>query len=132
MLSAKNQQSKFYKEKYTLEMESENALKLSENKFRYLAESITDIFYAMDKHLKITYWNQASEKMSGITANDATGKIIYDIFPNVKGDKAEKVYIEVLKTKSPKTFINEFQKNGKTRSEEHTSELQSLRHLVCR
>ena len=114
ILKWKNQQSKFYKEKYTLEMESENALKLSENKFRYLAESITDIFYAMDKHLKITYWNQASEKMSGITANDATGKIIYDIFPNVKGDKAEKVYIEVLKTKSPKTFINEFQKNGKT------------------
>ena len=95
-------------------MESENALKLSENKFRYLAESITDIFFAMDSELKITYWNKASEKMSGISAKDATGKIIYEIFPNVKGNKTEKVYLEVLKTKSPKTFINEFQSDGKT------------------
>ena len=110
----KNQQSKFYKEKYTLEKESENALKLSEIKFRYLAESITDIFFAMDNDLKITYWNQASEKMSGISAKDATGKIIYDVFPNVRGNKTEKVYLEVQKTKSPKTFINEFQSDGKT------------------
>jgi PAS domain S-box-containing protein len=110
----KNQQSNFYQEKYTLEKESENALKLSENKFRYLAESITDIFFAMDSDLKITYWNPASEKMSGIQAKDATGKIIYDVFPNVKGNKTEKVYLEVLKTKLPKTFVNEFQKDGMT------------------
>ena len=68
----------------------------------------------MDKNLKITYWNLASEKMSGIPAKDATGKIIYDVFPNVKGNKTEKVYLEVLSSKSPKTFINEFQKDGKT------------------
>jgi PAS domain S-box-containing protein len=110
----KNQQSKFYKEKYTLERESEKALRESETKFRSLAESITDIFFAMDKNLKITYWNLASEKMSGIPAKDATGKIIYDVFPNVKGNKTEKVYLEVLSSKSPKTFINEFQKDGKT------------------
>ena len=109
----KNQQSIFYKEKYALEIESKKALRESETKFRYLAESITDIFYAMDKDLKITYWNQASEKMSGISAKDATGKIIYDIFPNVKENKTGKVYLEVLKTKSPKTFINEFQSDGK-------------------
>jgi PAS domain S-box-containing protein len=110
----KNQQSIFYKEKYALEIESEKALRRSETKFRYLAESITNIFYAMDSDLKITYWNQATEKMSGIPAKDAIGKIIYEIFPNVKGNKTEKVYLEVLKTKSPKTFINELQSDGKT------------------
>ena len=110
----KNQQSIFYKEKYALEIESEKALRESETKFRYLAESITDIFYAMDSDLKITYWNQATEKMSGIPAKDAIGKIIYEIFPDVKGNKIEKVYLEVLKTKSPKTFINELQSDGKT------------------
>ena len=109
----KNQQSIFYKEKYALEIESKKALRESETKFRYLAESITDIFYAMDKELKITYWNRASEKMSEIPAKDAIGKIIYEIFPNIKGNKTEKVYLEVLKTKSPKTFINEFQADGK-------------------
>ena len=110
----KNQQSKFYKEKYTFEMESEKALRVSETKYRYLAESITDIFFAMDKDLKLTYWNSASEKLSGIPAKDAIGKPIYEIYPNVRGNKTEKVYLEVLKSKSPKTFINEFQSDGKT------------------
>lgn len=110
----KSRQSRFYKEKYNLEMQSENALRASETKFRYLAESIADIFFAMDKDLKLTYWNKASEKMSGILAKEAIGKQIYDIFPNVKGNKTEKVYLDVLKNKEPKTFVNEFQTNGKT------------------
>ncbi|MDR3611189.1 MAG: histidine kinase dimerization/phosphoacceptor domain -containing protein [Ignavibacteriaceae bacterium] len=110
----KNQQSKFYKEKFNLETESKKALRESEVKFRYLAESITDIFFAVDKDFKLTYWNKASEKMSGIQAKDALGKSIYDIFPNVKGNKTEKVYLEVLRTKLPKTFINEFQSEGKS------------------
>jgi PAS domain S-box-containing protein len=114
MLKWKSQQSKFYKEKYILEKEAENALRESETKFRSLAESVTDIFFAMDKDMKITYWNNASEKISGISAKEAIGKSIYEIFPNVKGNRTEKVYLEVLKTKSPKTFINEFQSEGKT------------------
>jgi PAS domain S-box-containing protein len=114
VLKWKDRQSKFYKEKYRLEKESETAIRESETKFRYLAESITDIFFAMDKDLKLTYWNKASEKMSGISAKDAVGKIIYDIYPNVRGNKTEKVYKEVLKTKLPASFINEFQKDGKT------------------
>ena len=114
ILKWKDQQSRFYREKYTLEMESEKALRESETKFRYLAESVTDIFFAMDKDLKLTYWNNASEKMSGIPAKDAIGKLIYEIFPNVRGNKTEKVYLEVLRTKSPKTFVNEFQSDGKT------------------
>src|ERR1039457_2079811 len=52
--------------------------------------------------------------MSGILAKDAIGKLIYDIFPTVKGNKTEKVYFEVLHKKEPKTFINEFKSNGKT------------------
>jgi PAS domain S-box-containing protein len=110
----KNQQSKFYKEKFNLESESKKAMRESETKFRYLAESITDIFFAMDKDFKLTYWNKASEKMSGILAKDALGRSIYDIFPNVKGNKTEKFYLEVLRTKSPKAFINEFQSDGKS------------------
>src|SRR5947199_7053132 len=33
---------------------------------------------------------------------------------------------------SPSTVRNEFAADSRRRSEEHTSELQSLRHLVCR
>jgi PAS domain S-box-containing protein len=108
------QRSRYYKDKFNLEIESEKALKESESKFRYLAESITDIFFAMDKDLKLTYWNSASEKMSGIPTEDALGKPINEIFPNVKGNKTERIYFDVLKSKTPKTFINEFIEDGKT------------------
>jgi len=114
ILKWKNQQSLFYKEKYTLEKEAENALRERETKFRSLAESITDIFFAMDKDLQIIYWNKATENTSGISAKEATGKSIYEVFPNVRGNNTEKVYLEVLKTKLPKTFINEFKSEGKT------------------
>jgi PAS domain S-box-containing protein len=114
LLKWKNQQSRFYKEKLDMEEESEKALRESEMKYRYLAESVTDIFFAMDTDLKLTYWNSASEQLSGILAKDAIGKLVYDIYPNVKGNKTERIYREVLRTKLPKTFINEFQSNGKT------------------
>lgn len=114
LLKWKNQQAMFYEEKMALEKEAEDALRESESKFRSLAESITDIFFALDNDLKLTYWNKASETLSGIPAKEAIGKLIYDIYPNVKGNNTEKVYLEVLKTKLPKAFINEFQSDGKT------------------
>jgi PAS domain S-box-containing protein len=35
----------------------EEALKESEEKYRELANSITNVFFAMDEHLRYTYWN---------------------------------------------------------------------------
>lgn len=86
----------------------EKKLEKSEENYRQLAGSILDVFFEMDKNLKYTYWNKASEKLTGISAKDAIGKSLYEIFPDVKGTKAEKKYIEVLKTKKPATFVNRY------------------------
>ncbi len=59
----------------------EEALKRSEQSYRELAESITDIFFALDKELRIIYWNKASERVTGVSPKDALGKHPHEFFP---------------------------------------------------
>jgi two-component system NtrC family sensor kinase len=93
---------------------AEEALKQSEEKFKGLAESITDIFFAFDKDLRYTYWNKASEELTGIAAKDALGKHLREIFPESVGiEKAEKMYLKALKTQKVQSFVNEFQLRDK-------------------
>lgn len=86
----------------------------NEESYREVVNSITDIFFAMDKDLRYTYWNKASEKLTGISAKDAIGKPIFKIFPdNEETKRATKVYQEILKTQHSKTFLNEYNLRGK-------------------
>jgi len=87
---------------------TEKKLEESEENYRQLAGSILDVFFEMDKDLKYTYWNKASEKLTGISAKDAIGKSLYEIFPDVKGTKVEKKYKEVIRTQRPSTFVNKY------------------------
>ena len=94
--------------------QAEDALKESGEKYRELANSITDVFFAMDEHLRYTYWNKASEILTGIRAEDAIGKSLREIFPDTPGvRKAEKVYRNVLKTQQPQTFVNDMDIDGR-------------------
>jgi PAS domain S-box-containing protein len=84
---------------------AEEALKEREQRYRELADSITDVFFAMDKELRYTYWNKASETLTGVTSEKALGKQIYDVFPDSADTrKAEATYREVLRTKAPRFF----------------------------
>jgi two-component system NtrC family sensor kinase len=92
----------------------EEALKENEENYRELANSITDVFFAMDEHLRYTYWNKASEILTGIRAGDAIGKSLREIFPDTPGiRKAEKVYRNVLKTQQSQTFVSGVNFGGK-------------------
>ncbi|MBN1551183.1 PAS domain-containing protein [bacterium] len=93
---------------------AERPLLESEEFYRELANSITDVFFAMDEKLRYTYWNRASEKLTGISAKDTIGKYLYDLFPHTPHTRnAEKIYRKVLKTQRPHTFVNEYQIKGK-------------------
>jgi two-component system cell cycle sensor histidine kinase/response regulator CckA len=93
--------------------EANKALIESEASYRELTESIDDLFYAMDSDLRYTYWNKASEDLTGILAEDAIGKSIYELFPDVKGTKLERIYNEVLKTQQPERFESEYKLGDK-------------------
>jgi PAS domain-containing protein len=86
--------------------EAEERLRESEESYRELADSITDVFFAMDQDLRYTYWNKASESLTGIRAEDALGKSLLEVFQDTLWvRKAEKVYREVLRTQQPQTFV---------------------------
>jgi PAS domain S-box-containing protein len=92
---------------------AEEALRESEEGYRELTESISDMFFAMDKDFRYTYWNKASEKLAGISAKDAIGKSLTEVFPDVKGTRVEQFYKEALRTQQPQSYLNEYQLRGK-------------------
>jgi diguanylate cyclase (GGDEF)-like protein/PAS domain S-box-containing protein len=93
---------------------AEEALRKSEESYRELSDSITDIFFAMNRDLRYTYWNKASEELTGIKAEDALGKSIFEIFPDREDTrKAVATYREVLATQKPQTFVNEYTLNDR-------------------
>ena len=92
---------------------AEEALRQSQERYRELTESISDVFFAMDKDFRYTYWNKASEKLTGISAKDAIGKSLTEVFPDVKGTKIEQLYKEALRTQQPQSYLNKYQLKGK-------------------
>lgn len=78
----------------------------SEEKFRSLAESISDPYFAIDNDFKFLYWNKAAEDLTGVKAIDTIGKSIYKIFPEIIGKPLEEQYKEAIKNKEPKTITN--------------------------
>ena len=92
----------------------EEALRESEVRYRELADSIADIFFAMDHDLRYTYWNKASEELTGIPAQAAIGKTIYEIFSDTPDTlRAVEVYRDVIRTHQPRCFENEHYLDGK-------------------
>jgi PAS domain S-box-containing protein len=98
----------------TKRVQMKEELRESEAHYKELAESISDVFFALDEDLRYTYWNQASEKLTGIPAGDALGKRLYDIFPESEQPRiAEEAYNKALRTKQPQYFANEYRLQGK-------------------
>jgi PAS domain S-box-containing protein len=91
---------------------AEGELRDSEEKYKDLTESIENPFFAMDRDFRYTYWNKASEKLTGIQAKDAIGRTLTEIFPDVKGTEVEQFYQKVVKTKKHQTFVNKYQTGG--------------------
>lgn len=88
------------------------ALRKSREKYQELAESISDVFFAMDKNLRCTYWNKASEKLTGIPARKAIGKTFMEVFQeNEVLEKVKNMYLQVIETKKPEQLIVQYPSN---------------------
>lgn len=85
-------------------------------RYRELADSISDLFYAMDDELRCTFWNRASEEAMGIAAEEAIGKSIFDLLPdNEETQRAIEAYRDVLRTGEPRNFLIEYHEGGSRR-----------------
>ena len=96
---------------------TEYALKQSEKQYKKLANSITDLFFAVDSSLRFTYWNNAVEKFTDIAGKDAAGKRVYQVFGRNKTTKrAVKVYLEVMRSRRAQTFTDKLPKGDQNTS----------------
>lgn len=80
---------------------SESKLKESESNFRHLAESITDMFFAIDKDYRCTYWNKAAEHLTRIPAAQAVNAHIFELIPAELDREVRKTFINTLLKKVP-------------------------------
>jgi PAS domain S-box-containing protein len=96
---------------------AEEALRTSETHYRDLADSITDILFELDQDLRYTHWNKASEILSGISAEDAIGRTMRDLFgASDEQSRREDIYESVLKERRARSFETEVLANGEKRA----------------
>jgi PAS domain S-box-containing protein len=87
----------------------EKALRETQKCYKELADSITDVFFAMDNNLKYIFWNKESEKFIGISQENAIGKSINDVFPDNEGTRnIAEICKRVIETRQSETFVNRF------------------------
>jgi PAS domain S-box-containing protein len=93
----------------TEQKKSEEQLRDRERRFRELAESITDVFYAMDRNFRFTYWNHASELTSGIKSETALGKHYFDVVTDSDARRQTfDIFQNVMETGIPRYFTMKF------------------------
>ena len=70
--------------------------------FRYknILESITGGFFALDSEFRITYWNKAAEKGTGLTSLEVLGKNVFEVFPNAKEAELGEKYRIAMATRT--------------------------------
>jgi PAS domain S-box-containing protein len=92
---------------------TEEDLRESEGRHNALIESVNDVFFAMDRDFRYTYWNKASERLTGISAKDAIGKSLTEVFPDVEGTEVEQFYQNTLRANQHQTFVNKYRMGDK-------------------
>jgi PAS domain S-box-containing protein len=98
----------------TEQKKAELALKKSEEGFKYLANSIDDIFFAIDKNFNYTFWNDACHRFFGKTSESMIGKSYYDSQYNKNYEWTADIYKEVMQTGKSRTFEVEFDFRNQT------------------
>jgi len=76
----------------------------SEQSYRELYESFGEAFVAMDWELTVIHWNKAAERVTRIKAEDALGKKMFDILPEMMSIDFTPYY-ESLRNKQPARFM---------------------------
>jgi signal transduction histidine kinase len=67
-----------------------------ERNFTLLATHISNQYFAMDGNLHFQSWNPAAAAFTSIPEREVIGRNLYELFPAVRGSKAEAVYLRLL------------------------------------
>jgi len=86
----------------TLRNRGQQALREGEERYKQLAESIVDLFFAVDNEFRCTYWNAPLEELTGIPATEALGSPIRTLLP-LQGPSIARLLEVVLSSAHPES-----------------------------
>ena len=89
-------------------VETEEALRESEERYRQLFNSITDICYVIDREWRYTHANLAASRVTAKDESDLIGQRIMDVFPDIEGTLQFRAYKQVMETGRPRQFTTNF------------------------
>jgi len=98
---------------------AEKALLKSEEQFKSLADSIGDIFFALDSGKRCTYWNTVASERTGISKENAARQSFKQLFPELP-QQAEEAVDNALKHYKPTSTTLQIKGNS------HTSYLEMI------
>jgi len=89
--------------------QNEKQIVLTKLRYQFLAESIRDVFFALDFDLNFTYWNEAARKEFG--KNKVMGKHLHGVFPEWQHSNITKQIEKSIRNKTAQTISFEYQAN---------------------
>ncbi|MDD4567557.1 MAG: PAS domain S-box protein, partial [Methanoculleus chikugoensis] len=104
------------------EKQFEEALRESEDRYRELTENVSDAFLALDRDGRVISWNRAAARLSGRPVEEAVGKSIYDLFPELRNDEVAGFFREITETGRPGVSECRFHLHGR----EHVFEVRAV------
>ncbi|MBU1011288.1 MAG: PAS domain S-box protein [Bacteroidetes bacterium] len=99
----------------------ENELRLSEEKYRIMAEKSTDVLFTLDMNLYYTYISPAIERLNGYSVEESMNQHLFQVMPPesvklIKGILAEQLAMEQTGEADPDRVAHvefeEYHKNG--------------------
>ncbi|WP_369414098.1 PAS domain-containing protein [Desertivirga xinjiangensis] len=82
----------------------ENQLHLSELKLLQTVETINEGFFTCNRSWDVTYWNNRSKELLGISKENALGQGLWELFPQARESRFYEVYSECIRSKRPSSF----------------------------
>lgn len=69
-----------------------------------ILESVTDIFYAVDKDWRLTYLNHRAEDLWQRRREDLLGTVLWDMFPGYEGTQGYQEHVRAMQKRIPVQF----------------------------
>jgi PAS domain S-box-containing protein len=79
-------------------------VKLVQQDLASILESITDGFFALDQHFRVTLWNHEAERITRLSAAEMIGQSVWDKLPELVGTDTWQSFHKAFKKKMTVTF----------------------------
>lgn len=88
-------------------------VKLAQQDLTSILESITDGFFALDQHFRVTLWNHEAERITRLSAAEMIGQSVWDKLPELVGTGTWQSFHKAFKKKMTVTFEQYYERTDR-------------------